>query len=137
MKELSSKSRPDAGFTLIELMIVVAILGIIITPVMGMYMNAKRFNEDHLLFTRATAAMVRQAEIIKNTPYKDFQIGVAEGLDPDVTQLLNELPDGGGSLEVTSLKGQPRIKRVVIRVHWNNPWETKKSIHTVILRAAP
>lgn len=137
MKKLRPGPAGKAGFTLIELMIVTAILGLAITPLLGMFLSARKFSEDHLLFTRAAAALARQAEIVKAAPDSALALGKGLSLDPEVAAALQNVPGFKGEIEISSFDRQPGIKKIVIQVAWENPWGTKKSLHTVLLRSAP
>ena len=126
-----------SGFTLIEMMIVIAILGIITIPLLAMFLNARNFSEVHLLFTRAAALLAEQAEIVKATPYAELEKPSPRAFDPSLADALAQLPKGEGKLETAPFSGQPGIKRIVLRVNWENPWGAPKSLHTVLLRSAP
>jgi len=137
MKSLRPGPAATAGFTLIELMIVTAIIGIAMTPMLGMFLSARKFSDDHLLFTRAAAALARQSEILKSTPYSALALGQGQSLDAEVAASLQKVPGFGGGIDISSLDRRPGIKKIVIQVTWENPWGTRKSLHTTLLRSAP
>ncbi len=122
---------------MIEMMIVVAILGIMIYPMTSMYLNARKFSEDHILFTRVSAALAQQAEIIKTIPYGNLKIGKGQKLNNDVEELIKDIEGVEGTIDITYMDISYGVKRVTIKVSWANSWEAQRSIHTVILRSAP
>jgi len=126
-----------AGFTLIEMMVVTTILGILMVPITQMYMNARKLSEDHLLFTRASSALARQAEIIRSTPYAELKPGDDRKLDRRVAALIEYIPGAGGGIDIKPLEDEPGVKWVTVRVGWENPWGKEKTIHTVVVRSAP
>ena len=137
MKPFDSSRDSRSGFTLIELMIVIAILGIMAVPLVTMLQSATKFSEDHLQFTRAAALLARQAELVKTAPYAQLQVQTGQNLDSSLASALTQLPEAKGKLEIAPQPGQPGIKRVFIEVNWVNPWGAPKSLHSVILRSAP
>ena len=129
--------RGQAGFTLIELMVSVAILGIMAGIFSVIYLNASKLNQDHILFTRATAALSRQTEILKAASYDELKPGQGQPFSPDAASMVASLPGGTGIIDISSDDNLKGIKRINVQINWKNPWGATKSIHTVVMKAAP
>jgi prepilin-type N-terminal cleavage/methylation domain-containing protein len=123
------------GFTLIEQMIVVAIIGIMATIMPGVYMQAKKLSNDHLLFTKATSALVTQSEIVKSMPFNELKNGTNP--DSQVKDILSSVTKGRCEVAVTSPQGNSEVLNINVIVSWQNSWKTEKMIHTVLMRSKP
>lgn len=131
------RRRSESGFTLIELMIVAAILGIITIPLMTMAEHAATFKNDHERFTRAAAVLSTQMELLKTEPYAARKAGKNYPLDPAVAGDLARLRSGRGTVAVSDMPGRPGLRRIEVTVEWVNPWGKPRSLRSVTLRAGP
>lgn len=133
MDQIKSRSG-QSGFTLIELMIVTAIIGILALPLLNMYVQAKKFAEDHYRFTVAATALQKEMESLKTMPAAT--IIKERVMDEGMIEDLANLEDGEAKLNVSNMPGYTTIKRIEVKIEWTNPWGQKRSLRSVILRPA-
>jgi prepilin-type N-terminal cleavage/methylation domain-containing protein len=136
MTQNTSRRNGRAGFTLIEMMIAVAILGIAAVPLMGMYAQSRKAAADHLLFTQAVAALALQSEAARSLTLAE--LGARTGpLDDEIGAAVARLPEGTAQATLAPMPGEPGLTRVELGVGWKNPWGANKTLTTVVVRTGP
>ena len=109
--------RKSRGFTLIELMIVVAILGLSVTSIYTLRTENRLAGQDNLLRQKAVWALQSQAAIVMDRAYRDL-VPAAK------TPFSDELgPDLNITRSVTSMTVEPAgdgCKRIILTVTWQD-----------------
>jgi prepilin-type N-terminal cleavage/methylation domain-containing protein len=117
------RRHPAAGFTMIEVMIAMAIFAVGILAVFSMQITAMNQNSAARMQTEATAIAAQQLELLMALPYDNLLLSADEDLNP------HQRTVGGFSLEwdVTTpdpadlVYGGLPIKRVNLTVSGGNP----------------
>lgn len=68
-------SRNESGFTLIELVVTTAFMGIVIVALMGMYAQVGFLGRDASNLTIATKVAEQEMEVYRNTPFSALILG--------------------------------------------------------------
>ena len=130
------KNQKSSGFTLIEQMITVAIIGILAMPLLNMYGQAKHFEEDHYRFTLAATILQKEMEYLKTTPISRIAKSGKQTVDEALNEDLAQLEGGNVKVKVSNMAGYPYVKRFEVIVEWANPWGQKRFLKSMILRPA-
>jgi prepilin-type N-terminal cleavage/methylation domain-containing protein len=119
-----------SGFTLMEIVIVLGILGIIITGVMPLYMN--------VIVANKSAAYYSSAYKVADSMIEAYRGAAFDTIVDGETGIISELPGGEYTLDVTSeLNGSPEadIKKVDLVISWDFKKERELRVVTYISRS--
>jgi len=109
------KRRLDAGFTLIEMLIVIAILSILI-PVM--YKTRTEWNvmqREQAWQQQATWALQSQADLMRSLPFRDVKAASAAPFGKEVQETL-DLPEGTTNMRIASEGAS--LRKIALEVGW-------------------
>jgi len=121
------------GFTLIELMIVTAMIGVFLSIFIPAAVQNHRLAESEVSLQRAARALENEAEILRATPYAELAAGTVP-FDPRVGE-LSELVAGRGEVRIERDKNHPALILLRAEVNWRDPWAGMRSIHAIIVKA--
>ncbi len=131
---LRRSPRSSEGFTLIELMITVAVIGIFIMVIVPVQISTARFIESEVALQKAIQVLQGQAELIRATPHSALEPGSVTAFDRAVRG-LQDLVAGRGVIKIERSKDNPGLLIIDIEVHWRDARKGMRSIHTVLYRA--
>lgn len=129
---MRKQRRYSGGFTLIELMIAVAIIGIVAAPLAAMIMNARNLSENQHRLTRAVARLSKEAEALKAgkvPPEDEFRIVRINIYSADEPHPYNEVVE-----RTMEPLGDTGLVAHRISVSFDLVNGKKKTVETVVLR---
>jgi prepilin-type N-terminal cleavage/methylation domain-containing protein len=125
--------RSKQGFTLIELMIVIAVLGIFLATFMPARVRSQRVAESEIALQRAVRALQNEVEILRAAPGDTLKPGRVIPFDPRVKE-LDYLVAGRGAVRIEQDAKESGLMVMRVEVHWRDPLRGMRSIHTVLFR---
>lgn len=115
----------EKGFTLVELVVSIAIIGVVVTTVTGLFMMVHSIQRRSLYLEVATRAAQREMESLRNNNYNNLTPGQTINFTNDLPSTLR---NKSGTVEVS--EPTPGLKRVDITVGYDEgstPKEVKLS----------
>lgn len=115
--------RKAGGFTLVEIMVAIVVLGITIASLSSLFISIRTVQSQTLYFDTANRAAQRQIESLRNNSYSSL----TPGQTIDFTdQLPNNLPDG----QAVAVISQPvdGLRRVDATVTYTTQYGQTKSV---------
>jgi prepilin-type N-terminal cleavage/methylation domain-containing protein len=109
--------RENRGFTLIELMIVVAILMIVGVSLYKTHSQNSIFHKNNIFRQKATWVLQSQAELIRAKPFREIKEVETSPFSDELTDLMG-LGDAKGSVTVERVS--PELKRVTLGITWRD-----------------
>ncbi len=131
------KSCPTKGFTLIELMIAVALIMIVATWLVRAQINAIGLSESETALQRANRALRNQVEILRSMPPESkakLLPGQAHPFDRKVMELEN-LVAGRGVISIEEDPDHSDLLILNVTVYWRDPIRQMRSIHTILIES--
>jgi prepilin-type N-terminal cleavage/methylation domain-containing protein len=107
---------PNAGFTLVESMLTVAIMGVGLLALAGLQITALRGNDLSRRMTTAVAIAEQSIEQLKNTPYTNIQAEAASEVTASNLHFTRQVTVTNGPL--------PNTKSVSVLVSWQDQSKT-------------
>ncbi len=130
-----NKAHYPRGYTLIELMIVIAIMGITVAWVVKAQVSSHHLAESEIGLQRAVRALQNQVEILRVKPYEQLEPDTGIPFDPEVKE-LDQLVAGRGIVKIESDPDHPELLLLRVEVHWRDARIGMRSIHTILLRSS-
>jgi len=134
MKPKHPKRKGQPGFTLIEVMITVGIMGIFIGLIIPVQVQVHRLAESEVGLQKAIQVLRNEVEVLRVMPYDDLTPGhslpfhaQAKGLD--------KLVAGRGEVHI---ERDPRMRGLLqlrVEVHWRDARLGMRSVHTELYKA--
>lgn len=124
-----------SGFTLMELMVSIAIIGITMTWYLKAHVASERFAESEIGLQKAVRALRNEVEILRAMPPENFRPGTGIHFDPQVGE-PDGLVEGRGIVKIENDKERPDLLTLQVEVHWRCPKKGMRSIHTMLIRAS-
>ncbi|MDM8516334.1 type II secretion system protein [Desulfobacterales bacterium HSG16] len=127
----------NKGFTLIELMIAVSLIGITVTWLVQAQINAISLSESETALQRANRALRNQVEILRAmSPESMAELvpGQAVPFDSRVKELEN-LVAGRGVISIEEDPDFPDLLVLNVKIYWRDPRGGIRSIHTELLES--
>jgi prepilin-type N-terminal cleavage/methylation domain-containing protein len=112
---------PNAGFTLVESMLTLAIMSMSLLALAGLQITALRGNALSRSITTAVAIAAQRLEQLKNTSFANIQAEDATQVTASNLHFTRQVTVTNGPL--------PKTKSVIVRVSWQDQAQT----HTVPL----
>ncbi|HHY13460.1 MAG TPA: type II secretion system protein [Thermoanaerobacterales bacterium] len=105
----------EKGFTLIELILAVAILAIIITPMFGLF--SETFNNNRIAKGKTEAVALAQSKIeeLKTLDFNELSVMVG---NPQEEIPISEYPKFNRSVNVSV--EEPGLLNIQVKVYWGN-----------------
>lgn len=129
-----SRSENEKGFTLIEMMIVVAIIGIFMVILIQMQIQNDKFAQSEVELQKAAQALRSEIDFLRIIPYSELKPGTAMPFDASV-KILSELAAGRGEVSVERDKTKPQLLMMRVEVFWRDARTGMRSIHSIVARA--
>jgi type IV pilus assembly protein PilV len=107
---------PNAGFTLVESMLTVAIMGIGLLALAGLQVTALRGNDLSRRMTTAVSIAEQRLEQLKNTPYTNIQAEATSEVTASNLHFTRQVTVTNGPL--------PNTKSVSVLVSWQDQSQT-------------
>ena len=107
---------PNAGFTLVESMLTVAIMGVGLLALAGLQITALRGNDLSRRMTTAVSIAEQKLEQLKNTPYTNIQTEAASEVTASNLHFTRQVT-------VTN-RPLPNTKSVSVLVSWQDQSQT-------------
>ena len=107
---------PNAGFTLVESMLTVAIMGVGLLALAGLQITALRGNDLSRRMTTAVSIAEQKLEQLKNTPYTNIQTEAASEVTASNLHFTRQVTVTNGPL--------PNTKSVSVLVRWQDQSKT-------------
>ena len=101
----------DSGYTLVELSVSIAIIGIVVTTIMSLFISIQSIQRRTMYMESATRAAQRQVESLRNNNYNNLVAG--QPID-FTSQLPTSLKQRSGTVAVS--EPTPGLKRVDVKV---------------------
>jgi prepilin-type N-terminal cleavage/methylation domain-containing protein len=124
--------RAARGFTLIELMIITAVIGICIVFFTPMLIQIQRLAESEVGLQRAHLALGSEVEALRAMAPGD------QLRDGNTIEFSGEdwgLVEGKGRATVEEVPDRPGLFRVRVEINWIDAVKGQRSIHTMVYRA--
>ncbi len=112
MKTDTKQSSNQLGFTLVELLITITVMGIIGIGIAGLFYSVQYTQRQSLYHDSATRAAQRQVEILRNSSYNNLVNGQPITFTSDLPDIL----PGNKSGTVLVSEPNPGVKRVDVTV---------------------
>lgn len=106
-------SRKESGFTLVELIVSITIIGIVITSVVSLFLIVQSTQRRTVYLESATRAAQRQVESLRNNNYNNLVAGQTINF---TSQLPANLKQSSGTVLVS--EPSPGLKRVDVTVEY-------------------
>lgn len=104
--------RTESGFTLLELIVTITILGLLVTGIFNLYLSVESAQRKSHYLEIATRAGEKQIESMRNTQYSNLLPGVDLSFTAD---LPDDLPSPKSGVVIVS-EPEDGIRRVDVRV---------------------
>lgn len=107
------RKKRNQGFTLTEIVILLAVVGIIISAILPLFLNVITVNKNAEYYSKAYKILDSKIENVRNLPF-----------DSVANENFNipELPQGAGTLSISNVvDGEPQadIKEITVTIRWN------------------
>ncbi len=123
------------GFTLMELMVSIAIIGITMTWYLKAHVESERFAEAEAGLQIAIRALRNEVEILRVMPCGKFKPGTSIPFDSQVGE-LDDLVEGRGIVIIENDGEKSDLFILRVEVHWRCAKKGMRSIHTVLMRSS-
>jgi len=107
---------PNAGFTLVESMLTLAIMSVALLALAGLQITALRGNDLSRRMTTAVSIAEQSIEQLKNTPYTNIQTEAASEVTASNLHFTRQVTVTNGPL--------PNTKHVSVLVSWQDQSRT-------------
>jgi prepilin-type N-terminal cleavage/methylation domain-containing protein len=122
------------GFTLIELMIVVSIMGIFMVIAVPMQITSQRLGESEVGLQKAHLVLRSTAEAMRALPGPELAPDKVIAFDLKAWG-QDDLVDGKAEARMEEVPDRPGLFKVRAEVVWTDAWKGKRTIHTLVYRA--
>lgn len=129
--------RGEEGFTLVELLVAIALFGVVMTAVAGAFISSVRSIGDQRLRTAATRVATSHLETLRSLPF--------EQLDAEAGSRTTTTPDGRAFTIDTTVAnidastGAPasdgRVKQITATVRWTSGGTGREALYTTAIAA--
>lgn len=114
------KTKLQSGFTLVELIVAIAVTGLITVSIVNLYINIEQTQRKTYRTELATRAGERQVESLRNAQFNSLEPGV----DIDFTsELPDELHSSSGIVAVS--EPSPGLRRVDVTITYTEGSDTQ------------
>jgi prepilin-type N-terminal cleavage/methylation domain-containing protein len=123
-----SKRRLKRGFTLTEIIILLAVVGIFISGIIPLFLNVIQVNKSAEYHSKAYKIVDTKLESLRSGDFENIT---------SQTSNISELPNGSlivASSDIVDGAPQPDIKKVLITVRWNFNRDQSVKIESFITR---
>ncbi len=118
-----SRWAPQAGFSLLELIVAAAVMGVIVSVIITAIFGIQNLNHKTKNLTIATQVVQQQEEVYRNTPYNSIPVGTV-----DLISQLSPYPSlhtpRSATATITEIQAGS-LKKVVINVAYTEAGSTK------------
>jgi prepilin-type N-terminal cleavage/methylation domain-containing protein len=133
----SCRDSDDGGFTLVEVVVAMAVFSLVATGILGLLVQTQRVTGENIRRTTASDLAAAQIEAVRNVPASSPLLEVTtgfvvvpsapvNGVQYTVTRSVTLAPgDPNTDLCTASTSDSVDYKQVTVRVRWNNMGSTK------------
>ncbi len=126
-------TRRGHGATLLELMVVIAMIGIITGPLIKAQVYSESLAMAEVGLQRATRALRNEVEILRSTPYDELKNKREIPFDARVEE-LKDLVEGRGEVGIERDARHPGLLLLHVEVGWRGPRGSWRSVHAELMR---
>ena len=125
------RAHKSKGFTLIELMIVIAMLGIVAIGLYKIYSENSIFHKNNMFRQKAIWALQSQAELIRAKPFKEIETTRNSPFSDELKGYMS-LRDAKGSITVEMISQD--LKRITLAITWYGARQKDRNLCMTIYR---
>jgi len=125
------RAHKGKGFTLIEVMIVIAMLGIVAISVYKIYSENSIFHKNNMFRQKAMWALQSHAGLIRATPFKEIETTQNSPFSDELKGYTG-LRDAKGSITVEAISQD--LKRVTLVITWCGARQKDRKLCMTIYR---